>query len=54
MTFAEQTVDATRPATRYVFEYDAPNAGSAVVNIWLDDELTATIPVDVELNGDAQ
>ena len=54
VTFAEQTVDATRPATRYVFEYDAPNAGSAVVNIWLDDELTATIPVDVELNGDAQ
>lgn len=54
VAFAEQTVDATRPATRYIFEYDAPNAGSAVVNIWIDDELTATVPVEVELNEDAR
>lgn len=54
VTFAEQTIGETRAATRYVFEYDAPNAGSAVVNIWIDDQLTETVPLDVELNEDAQ
>lgn len=53
VAFPEQTLAATKPATRHIFEFDAVNAGTATLRIWLDDELTETVTVPVELNEDA-
>lgn len=53
VTFAAQKIDLTAPATRYIFEYSAEDAGSAILNIYVNDELTETVPVTVELNQDA-
>lgn len=53
VTFAEQSLTATKPATRHIFEFDAVNAGTATLRIWLDDELTETVTVSVDLNEDA-
>lgn len=53
VVFASQEIALTAPATRYIFEYGAEDAGSAVVSIYVNDKLTATIPVTVELNEDA-
>lgn len=53
VAFPEQTLDAARPATCHIFEFDAANAGSAVLHIYLDDELTETVAIDIELNEGA-
>lgn len=51
--FDEQTVSSTAPRTRYTFEYDAPDAGSAVLVIKLNDEPVETIVLDLEMNDGA-
>lgn len=53
VTFSEQTVAATAPRTRYKFEFDAPDAGSAVLVIWLNDEPVETVLLDLEMNDGA-
>lgn len=53
VTFSTQTVAATAPRTRYVFEFDAPDAGSAILVIKLDDEPVETIVLDLEMNDAA-
>lgn len=53
VTFGEQRIEATAPRTRYTFEYDAPDAGSAVLVIKLNDEPVETIVLDLEMNDGA-
>lgn len=51
--FSEQTVAATAPRTRYNFQFDAPDAGSAILIIKLDDQPVETIVLDLEMNDAA-
>lgn len=53
VSFPAQALAATKPATRHIFEFDAANAGTATLRIWLDDSLTETVTIPVELNEDA-
>lgn len=53
VTFPEQSLAATKPATRHVFEFDAANAGTATLRLLLDDEAVETVTFPVELNEDA-
>lgn len=59
VTFPEQRLDATTPRTRHIFEYDAADAGSATLKIYIgvdengDDLLVETRVIEVELNDDS-
>ena len=53
VTFPEQSVAATKPATRHIFEFDAANAGTATLRLLLDEEVVETVTFPVELNEDA-
>lgn len=53
VTFGQQSVASTAPRTRYTFEFDAPDAGSALLIIRLNDEPVETIVLDLEMNDGA-
>lgn len=59
VTFPEQRLDATTPRTRHIFEYDAADAGSATLKIYIgvdengNDLLVETRVIEVELNDDS-
>lgn len=51
--FAPQQLDKTVKRTRHTFVFDARSASHATVTITLDDTVTETRDIFVELNGDA-
>ena len=57
--FPQQRLDAPPPRTRHIFEYDAADAGSATLKIYIgvdengDDLLVETRVIEVELNDDS-
>lgn len=53
VTFDEQRVASTASRTRYTFEYDAPDAGSAILVIKMNDEPVETVVLDLEMNDGA-
>ncbi len=59
VNFPEQRLEATTPRTRHIFEYDAADAGSATLNIYIgvdeegNDLLVETRVIEVELNDDS-
>ena len=53
ITFASQTLNATRPRTCHTFRFDAADAGHATLTILLDDEPVETITWTFELNNEA-
>lgn len=53
VSFKEQKLEATLAATCHVFKFDAPDAGSATLTIYLGDDYTETRVLDLEMNDDA-
>lgn len=53
VNFKEQTLEATTPRTCHTFLFDAKNAGSATLTIYLGDDYTETLEIDAELNDDS-
>lgn len=57
--FPEQRLDATVARTRHIFEYDAADAGSATLKIYIgvdeqgNDLLVETRVIEIELNDDS-
>lgn len=53
VTFDDQTFPSTAAATRYTFKFDARDAGSATLSIFLDEEFLEERTLSFELNDDA-
>lgn len=54
VNFQEQNLDATAEKTCHRFRFDAPDAGSATLDILIDDTVIETIALPIELNDGAQ
>lgn len=53
VTFPAQRLDATLPRTCHTFLFDAPDAGSATLTIYLGDGEAEVVDFDLELNDNA-
>ncbi len=53
VTFPEQTLAETAPRTCHIFTFDAADAGSATLTIYLGEAYTETRTLTIELNDDA-
>lgn len=53
VTFPAQRLDAARPRTCHTFLFDAPDAGSATLTIYLGGEEAEIVDIDLEMNDDA-
>lgn len=53
VTFPEQTLAEAAPRTCHIFTFDAADAGSATLTIYLGEAYTETRTLNVELNDDA-
>lgn len=53
VTFPAQRLDAAAPRTCHTFLFDAPDAGSATLTIYLGDDEAEVVPIDLEMNDDA-
>ena len=51
--FQEQTLQTTEEKTCHRFRFDAPDAGSATLDILIDDTVVETIALPIELNDEA-
>ncbi len=54
VNFQEQTLETTEVKTCHRFRFDAPDAGSATLDILIDDTVVETIALPIELNDGAQ
>ena len=51
--FQEQTLQSTEEKTCHRSRFDAPDAGSATLDILIDDTVVETIALPIELNEGA-
>ena len=54
VNFQEQTLPTTEAKTCHRFRFDAPDAGSATLDILIDDTVVETIALPIELNEGAK
>ena len=54
MTLPEYKNEAAQAQTLYTVKFDVENAGSATLNITLNDTLVESIDIEQELNDNAQ